>query len=67
MTFQNVKLKQIEELNVVLNAFKPKNTQMTFTCSMSTMKTQEKSVTFFKVKNKDTSITQLTSFWCFYY
>ena len=48
MTFQNVKLKQIEKLKVVLNAFKPKNTQMTFTCSMSTMETPEKGVTFFQ-------------------
>ena len=36
------------------------------TSSKSTIETLEKGVNMFKVKNKNTITTSLTSFWCFY-
>ena len=40
--------------------------QQTFTCSNSTIKTLERGVNLFKVYNKDTRTTSMTSFRCLY-
>ena len=42
-----------------------KTTQLTVTCSKSTIETLEKGKKYFEVNNKNTRMT-LTLFWCFY-
>ena len=41
-------------------------TQLTFTCSISTVETLEKGVKHAKINNKNTRTTSVTLFWCFY-
>ena len=52
---------------LVFKTWKYKNdTQLTLTCSKSTIEALEKGVKYVQVNNKNTRMTSMTSFWCFY-
>ena len=40
--------------------------QLTFTCSKSTIETLEKGVKYVQINHKDIKTTSMTSFWCLY-
>ena len=54
---------QVQEVHSVSST---KISQPAITCSKLTIETREQSMNTFKVNNKVTRMTSLTSFWCLY-